>query len=54
MHAIARHHTIGLGGKHVHWDVLDARSPDSGKSDKLMIMLDNLHFHVHEQHSEMV
>ena len=53
-HAITRYHTMQLGGKYVHWDVLDASSPDSGKSDKLMIMLSNSHFHAHAQHRDVL
>ena len=54
MHAIARDHTIRQGGKGAHWDVLDARSPDSGKSERLMIMLSNSHFHAHAQHRDVL
>ena len=54
MHAIVRASTIAMGGKFVHWDALDARSPDSGKSEKLLVNLSNSHFHAHQQHRDIV
>ena len=54
MHAIVRASTIAMGGKFVHWDALDARSPDSGKSEKLVVRLGNSHFHAHQQHRDIV
>ena len=54
MHAVVRDRTIAMGGKFVHWDALDARSPDSGKSEKLLVNLSNSHFHAHQQHRDIV
>jgi len=54
MHAITRARTIEMGGKFSHWDELDARSADSGKSEKLMISLSNSHFHAHAQHRDVM
>ena len=54
MHAVVRDRTIAMGGKFVHWDALDARSPDSGKSEKLVVRLGNSHFHAHQQHRDIV
>ena len=54
MHAVVRDRTIAMGGKFVHWDALDARSPDSGKSEKLVVRLGNSHFHAHQQHRDVL
>ena len=54
MHAVVRDRTIAMGGKFVHWDALDARSPDSGKSEKLVVKLGNSHFHAHQQHRDVL
>ena len=54
MHAIVRDRTIAMGGKFAHWDVLDARSNDSGKSDKLLVNLSNSHFHPFQQHRDII
>ena len=54
MHAIVRDRTIAMGGKFAHWDGLNARSNDSGKSDKLLINLSNSHFHVFQQHHDII
>jgi hypothetical protein len=45
MHAITRARTIEMGCNFFHWDALDARFAESGKSEKLIISMSNSHFH---------
>jgi len=54
MHAITRARTIAMGGKYAHWDVLDARSNESGKAEKLLMNLSNTHFHAYAQHRDVL
>jgi len=54
MHAITRARTIAMGGKYAHWDVLDARSNESGKAEKLLMNLSNTHIHAYAQHRDVL
>ncbi len=54
MHAITYASKIAMGGKYAHWDVLDARSNESGKAEKLLMNLSNTHFHAYAQHRDVL
>jgi hypothetical protein len=43
-----------MGGKYAHWDVLDARSNESCKAEKLLMNLSNTHFHAYAQHRDVL
>ena len=54
LHTITRARTIAMGGTYAHWDVLDARSNESCKAEKLLMNLSNTLFHAYAQHRDVL